>query len=42
MIIDGRLRVVVADTHAVRRLLGEHVSQVIKAEPLSPADVTLT
>ena len=42
MIIDGRLRVIVADTHAVRRLLGEHVSQVIKAEPLSPADVTLT
>jgi hypothetical protein len=42
MIIDGRLRVIVADTHAVRRLLGEHISQVIKAEPLSPADVTLT
>jgi DNA-binding NarL/FixJ family response regulator len=42
MIIDGRLRVIMADTHAVRRLLGEYVSQVIKAEPLSPADVTLT
>jgi hypothetical protein len=38
MIIDGRLRVIVADTHAVRRLLGEHISQVIKAEPLSRRD----
>jgi DNA-binding NarL/FixJ family response regulator len=42
MIINGRLRVIVADTRAVKRLLGEHVSQVIKAEPLSPADATLT
>jgi len=42
IIIDGRLRVIVADTRAVRWLLGEHVSQVVKAEPLSPADVTLT
>jgi len=32
----------VADTNAVRWLLGEHLSRVIKAEPLSPADVTLT
>ena len=42
MIIDGRLRLIVADTHAARRLLGEHISQVIKAEPLSQANVTLT
>jgi len=42
MIIDGKLRVIVADSHAVRKLLSKHASWIIKAEPLNSADVTLT
>jgi hypothetical protein len=42
MIVDGRLRVIVADSRAVRKLVNEHASQVVKAEPLKPADVMLT
>jgi len=39
---DGVIKLVVSDNRAVRRILAEHYSQVIKIEPLKHAQITLT
>jgi len=41
-IVDGKLRVIVADNHAVRKLLTQHASQVARLEPLRSIHVTFT